>query len=77
MARTLASISPLVPSTLNFGAVSAGRPSTAGGKSHSWLRATCRAPRPSAHTISVALAIRLTTRGVVWGMGGPCGVSDA
>src|SRR5262245_52237843 len=62
MARTRASISALVPSTLNFASVSCGRRGTSVGKSHSWLRPTRRSRQPSAHTISVALAIRLTTR---------------
>ncbi len=51
-----------MPSTLNFGAVSAGSAATSAGKSHSWLRPTSQSRRPSAQTISVALAIRLTTR---------------
>src|SRR6185312_12080033 len=65
MARTLASISALEPSTLNLGAVSAGRGRTSAGKSHSWLRPTCKAPHPRPCRISVALAIRLTMRGWV------------
>src|SRR5262249_16717272 len=63
---TRASISALVPSTLNLGAVSAGRRATSGGKSHSWLRPTSQSLRPSALTISVALAIKLTTRRRGW-----------
>src|SRR5262245_57654418 len=62
MALTLASISALLPATLNLGAVSAGKQATSAGKSHSWLRPTSQSRRPSAHTISVALAMRLTTR---------------
>jgi hypothetical protein len=62
IACTRASISALDPSTLNLGSVKAGKPSTSGGKSHSWLRPTSQLRRPSAHTISVALAMRLTTR---------------
>src|SRR5262249_11149671 len=63
---TRASMSALVPSTLNLGAVSAGRRATSGGKSHSWLRPTSQSLRPSALTISVALAIKLTTRRRGW-----------
>ena len=62
MARTRASISALVPSTSSLGSVSAGSCNTSAGKSHSWLRPTSRPRAPSAHTISVALAIRLTMR---------------
>ena len=62
IALTRLSISALVASTLNLGSVSAGSARTSPGKSHSWLRPTSQSRRPSAQTISVALAIRLTTR---------------
>src|SRR5205807_7562999 len=35
--------------------VTTGSPRAASGKSHSWVTATSRSPRPSAKTISVAL----------------------
>src|SRR5262245_9187328 len=59
---------PLERATMRlwWGAVSAGRRVTSGGKSHSWLRPTSQSLRPSALTISVALAIKLTTRRRGW-----------
>src|SRR5438105_4001588 len=57
-------MSALLPSMGNFGAVQAGRCRIDGGKSHSWERPTRSFSNPRAHTISVALAISETMRGM-------------
>src|SRR5262245_38351517 len=49
---------------LNFGDVQTGRRCTDSGKSHSWERPTRWSSTPRAQTISVALAIRETIRGM-------------